>query len=478
MRTLVVAIALLSLGFDHLVHDRKLDVKTGEKLACARCHTEKQGRLTGKPGHAGCFTGCHLPAPIAKPGKLAFGDRAPICTSCHVEDSKAVFYPPYTADPDFNISFGHKQHAGVVCTVCHDLGATKVKRTPHDRCRGCHDGSKAEGKGPAMAACSGCHPQAIGKPEPPALATVKNTVTSVFSHVKHATRGPLGKDCGTCHGAIRATDDTQLPRPTAKNCGVGACHDGKVAFPTTASCTRCHDRAPARFDVARPQIRFTHAGVHEETVKTSPCGSCHPLDARGEVFVGGHAPCVKCHENDFGAREPKICGACHNATEPWRPLAPDREPPERTEFGATLDHAKHQAACTDCHVLRTPASQLRTPRGHRACTGDGCHAPAKGPAPRIESCSGCHRLGIATAREAARAKAPWSVRATFEHARHATGTDGKALACTTCHTELGGANVVELATPRKATCTACHDAGKPAFKLTGTNCSRCHTSAR
>lgn len=75
-------------------------------------------------------------------------------------------------------------------------------------------------------------------------------------------------------------------------------------------------------------------------------------------------------------------------------------------------------------------------------------------------------------------KAPWSVRATFNHDMHAKTPDGSALSCTACHANLEGADVVQLATPKKATCTVCHDAGKTAFKLTGTSCVRCHAGAK
>ena len=71
-------------------------------------------------------------------------------------------------------------------------------------------------------------------------------------------------------------------------------------------------------------------------------------------------------------------------------------------------------------------------------------------------------------------RAPWSVRAAFDHETHATDDAHKPLACTSCHTTLGGADLVALPAPAKATCAPCHDAGKTAFKLTGTTCSRCH----
>lgn len=483
---LALLIVLAATGFDHNVHDRNLDVKGVGVLPCAKCHVETKGKLIGKPGHAACFGQCHGPAP--KPPKRGakpeLGDRANVCTSCHAiamlqrpyTGKLPARYPPYTEEPDFNIAFGHKQHGAVTCTQCHDVRAKPAKMTPHARCLGCHDGSGAPGRAQAMSNCAGCHPRAVGQPQPPQLAIVRDSVTATFSHGKHATRSAAGRDCATCHAAIRTTDDTELPRPRQQDCEAGGCHDGKAAFPTTVACTRCHDQVPERFEVHRPRERFTHTGVHADAVKNRPCSACHPLSSRGEVEIVGHAACVDCHEQDFGARKPVTCGACHTATEPWRKLVADRALPERTEFGATIDHDKHKQACASCHKLRTPASQLRTPRGHAACIGKGCHEKQAGPAPRFESCDGCHRIGLASDREQARLTAAWSVRRAFDHDKHERGPDQQPLACTACHVQLSG-KLLELPTPKKSVCLPCHDDGKPAFKLTGTTCGRCHAGA-
>jgi c(7)-type cytochrome triheme protein len=473
-------------GFDHMIHDRNLVVSGANELPCSRCHTEHKGKLVGKPGHAACFGSCHGSAPTAprRGGRLELGDRAKVCTSCHAEAAlvraytvrPSVAYPPYRIDPDFNIAFGHARHAAVACTQCHDMRARKPTRVAHGRCAGCHDGTSAPGRGPAMNACSGCHPRAIGQPEPPQLAVVRDSVTASFSHARHAARSTAGKDCMSCHAAIQKTDDTQLPRPTMQSCGTASCHDGRAAFATFEACTRCHDRAPERFEVERPTARFRHDGPHAETIGARACITCHAIGPRGDTVVTGHAVCATCHADDFAARRPTKCGACHNATEPWRPLTAGRALPRRTEFGAQLDHAKHPADCARCHSLRTATAQLRPPRGHAACTGEACHAASSGPAPTLAACTACHAAGLAEARRTARLRAPWSVRATFEHALHTSTADGAPLACTACHSDLAGASLLAVPTPNKATCAGCHD-GTQSFKLTGTTCSRCHREA-
>jgi len=469
-----------AIGFDHLLHDRQVVVNGGESIACTRCHATAGGRITGRPDHATCFGSCHgaAPAAPARGAKLVLdADRLKLCTACHAErllvapyaGSLPVPYPPYTIDRDFNLAIGHRTHAATACTECHAPPETKTRpKPPHARCTGCHDGTRAS----AMSRCATCHPAASGRPQPPELRAVQDTVTATFSHAKHAARGTRGGECTTCHAAVRTTDDSELPRPTVHDCAAAGCHDGTAAFATTVACTRCHASAPDKFTVIRPTDRFTHGGAHADVVAKQPCGTCHPID-HGEIVVSGHAPCIACHAEDFGARAPKKCGACHNATEPWRHLVADRAPADRTELGATLDHGKHAGACTSCHSLTTASQQLRPPRGHGACTTSGCHAVAGGPAPHLAECTGCHRLGLAAERERARAAAPWSVRATFDHGVHRAGRDGGELACTACHVDLRARDVLALATPPKPTCAPCHD-GSITFKLTGTSCMKCH----
>ncbi len=474
-------------GFDHNIHLSRVAVAGKGEIPCTRCHTWRGNALAGKPGHAACFDGCHggmpaPPAPGARPAPPP--ERLRVCVACHDEALLgrpyagpapfAVAYPPYRTDPDHALAIGHRTHGAIACTQCHDGAAGGA---PHRRCAGCHDGGAAAGRGPAMTACARCHTPASGAPEPPKLemtSRIEIVVTSAFSHQRHAARGAAGRQCTTCHAAILGTDDRQLPRPAAGDCATAGCHDGKAAFATTASCTRCHKDVPKqRFEVWRPQERFSHA-THRP--KQLPCAGCHPLAQGGEVMVAGHAACTACHAEDFGLRKPRICGACHNATEPWRQLIPDRLPPERTELGATIDHRKHAGPCTSCHSLTTAAVQLRPPRGHRACIGAGCHAVTGGPAPVMSACEACHAEGRAEGRRRARLAAPWSVRAAFDHAPHRRTKDGE-LACTACHTDLSAPDLGSLGTPAKATCAGCHDGGT-AFKLTGTSCTRCHGGAR
>jgi c(7)-type cytochrome triheme protein len=495
MRALLIVIALARFayadqaeGFDHRIHDRAVVTSGAASIACASCHAQKAGKLIGRPGHGACFGACHGAAPKAPAfgGKLGVDDTR-VCVACHAKSALEapyrgtlpVPYPPYAIDPDFTTSLGHKRHQAVACVQCHTDPGTKrvvIAGAPHRRCAGCHDGSGAADHGPAMTACEGCHVPGSGTPLPPKLQAVPLPVSPAFSHGKHAARSAAGKQCTTCHAALKETDDVVLPQPTVETCGAASCHDGKAAFATIEACTKCHAAPPVKtWEVERPKERFSHGNEHhKDLVQKTPCSQCHPLSAHGEAELAGHAQCVGCHahQNEFTDRKPTICGACHNSTEPWRKLTTDRRPPERTDFGAMISHKLHAAPCESCHRLSTQAQQLRPPRGHASCTGKGCHRKGDGPAPKLEACTGCHQLELIAKRERERDASPWSVRRTFDHRTHAKDPTGAALACAACHTNLDGASF-SLATPAKATCAPCHD-GAIAFKLTGTTCTRCH----
>ena len=475
-------------GFDHNTHARDLFTSGApEPIACTKCHAVQNGLLVGRPDHGSCFGQCHGPAPAkgVRGTKPAVGEaQQRTCTACHAGSALAkpyekklfaVAYPPYLPT-DFALAANHKSHAAVACGSCHLAVGTAAKPgAPHKRCISCHDGSGSAGKGPAMTQCQTCHTPGSGTPLPPRLAAPVNTVTSTFSHRTHAARGGKGAQCVTCHAAIPATNDNTLPRTPATSCAVNGCHDGAPVFSITANCTRCHTTAPEKYDTKPRDTRFSHA-THKDT--GLPCTGCHLVGAN-EVLTTGHGPCVTCHAEDFTKREPLYCSACHNSTEPWRKLIADRGPAELTEFGAMFDHTlvAHKRECATCHSLSTAASQLRPPRGHKACTGSGCHAATSGPAPKLAACEGCHQRGLAENRNVQRIAAAWSVRATFEHGKHTRGKDGTALPCTSCHTDLTATTISALATPAKATCLGCHD-GTTSFKLTGTGCVRCHPAPR
>ena len=466
-------------GFDHNVHDRDVAIAGKETIACARCHPSGVAR----PDHRACFvTGCHgarprvfcrMPArssssPTTSRRRCARPAMSSRAARGEAKGLFAVAYPPYSIGRDHALVLGHKSHAQVACAQCHTEAeeARAAARAlhagmPRRLVKGVADDGVRDA---ATSARPARRHRRSHRRRPPRLAPVKLAVTGPFSHARHAARGDAARACTTCHDDVLATDDSQLPRPTAATCAIGGCHDGKAAFATLTSCTRCHASEPAGWKDPRPSERFLHV-KHDVTT----CSACHTLGKTGEPVSAGHAACTNasCHRAEFGSPKPTICGACHNGTEPWRHLTPDRAPAPDTELGASLAHGKHGAPCTSCHALTTATTQLRPTRGHVTCTGSGCHAVTGGPAPQLSACTGCHELGLATARRVRREGATWSVRRAFDHDKHA------ASHCIECHVDLNADKVIDLATPPKATCAPCHD-GKAAFKLTGTTCKKCH----
>ncbi|MEZ4402293.1 MAG: cytochrome c3 family protein [Kofleriaceae bacterium] len=462
-------------GFDHDHHDRQVVVGGQASLPCTSCHPIGAAlRLRGVPDHATCFGRCHGPAPT--PRTPVVEAQRPVCATCHgaaelARRRPSVSYPPYTTEPDFGLRAAHATHASVACSACHATpGVRTTPRAPHARCGACHSAE-------AAASCVTCHPPGFGANLRPRLERGPLAVGAAFDHRRHLGRAPAAAalGCATCHATLAGSRDEALPTPAVTTCAGPGCHDGAAAFATTDRCTRCHTAAPAdTFEVARPSERFSHER-HAARTPLPACASCHHLDATGQAVIVDHRPCAGCHAADFAARTPTTCGACHLATEPWRPLVVDQAPAPRSEFGAQLSHRAHAAIpCAQCHRLATATRDLRPPRGHGACASAGCHAEAGGPAPQLVACTACHVAASEATHDRRRLDAPWSVRARFRHAPHQVDQAGAPLACVTCHVGLDQADTIEaIAGPAKPTCAPCHD-GTTSFRMSGHGCARCH----
>jgi hypothetical protein len=122
----------------------------------------------------------------------------------------------------------------------------------------------------------------------------------------------------------------------------------------------------------------------------------------------GHAACAGCHADDFAAARPRICGACHASTEPWRALVADRMPPATSDFGASLDHGRHRDIASSAHTSPPPPPLRRA----RTSPAPAAAVPRRGAAPALDACAARHRPA-ASARAPPSTAAPWSVRARF-----------------------------------------------------------------
>ncbi len=489
-----------AVGFDHIAHGGKVAVAGAAEIPCARCHQLKaDGSLRGAPGHASCFGECHGGNPPRRRGRAPYpaaAARRKICQACHAPgaldrvaagaaEKLRPFYPPYGLEPDFSITFAHDRHAAPSakargCRTCHAAPPDPGKPAPrppaiHSRCAGCHDG---KGAAAPMTACKSCHLPAFGPATSPHRIASPFTVRATFSHRAHLARAGAER-CRSCHAAVLQVGGDEIPMPDTASCA--GCHDGKTAFATTSeACRRCHTAPTERVHRPSPaHTPFSHA-AHRARGVALPCATCHRLAKDGALAEPRHAPCSDsgCHRDEFAKESPAICGSCHTGWEPWRPLHVDPRAVGTTEFGARFDHRAHGdtvAACERCHRAGTASGgALPVLAGHAACAGSRCHDRGGAAKPPRSRCADCHQRGLERARADARIRAPWSVRARFDHRPHRTGADGADVPCTRCHTRAAQAtDVATMPTPAKPTCAPCHN-GTTAFKLTGHSCSRCH----
>jgi c(7)-type cytochrome triheme protein len=420
--------------------------------------------------------------------------------------------------PEYALVMSHAAHdapsqARGGCRACHapgqDDGRPEARGAAapgpgldaHARCTRCHPAASGPGApagaepGPlgllAMNDCTRCHVAAetgAGRPE---LASGPYRVS--FSHARHAARGH--DDCRGCHAAVLAASSNALPAPRTEECA--GCHDGAQAFSVLGPhCRRCHADGGPRSELRPRRGPWYSHREHQARGLDMPCTRCHQLDARGIPLppAADHAPCsdAGCHREEFAARGPAICGACHLGTEPWLRLYFQPQHRLDTEFGARFSHRRHQQAdvalvepCERCHRQPSQRRDLGLPAQHETCMGTGCHERAAidvdhpvGPTP-LSGCTGCHELDLVARRRTQRMAAPWNVRERFEHAQHRSEPgSGVAVPCTACHQGVTDADsVAEIPGPPKRVCAPCHD-GRAAFKLTGHGCARCHGGVR
>ncbi|MBP9084687.1 MAG: hypothetical protein KBG15_01160 [Kofleriaceae bacterium] len=465
--------------FDHQVHSQKNQLSGQADIACAVCHTLRDGLIRSRPNHASCFGSCHATAPTRANAATRFAAEPRLCGACHPAPSPGTgrhnyraTFAPTAADRDFGLALSHQAHSSTTCQTCHrttGASAAAIATTkPHARCRQCHGASTVERRF-AITECSRCHTVAFGPASTPTIAHGVLAVTNAFVHQQAAHRKA---PCATCHRTVAASTADVLDPPTMVSCGTSNCHDGITAFATTQACSRCHQAAPAQtFTIARPTKRYSHGGHAEfdrrAGISPAPCTSCH-RNGNNEPTPPPHDACTACHASDFAASQPIICGACHQSTEPWRALAADQRPLPTSEFGARLDHRSHATACTTCHTLTTATTELRPPRGHSSCST--CHRDQA--TPRLTQCSGCHQPNLAIERTQQRLAAAWSTRRQFDHGAHSRAA--RPGECSDCHIATPTtAEIMAYPTPPKAACARCHD-GQRAFSVTSTACRRCH----
>jgi len=485
--------------FDHDRHNAEMQKNGNPVPACQACHqiddkTKTEWKLKSGWGaklsaqeHNRCFGACH-----GKDGDHDYhpecgslsGAHSPakICAVCHPVKAKcrpADLPAAQATDASFGEKFTHSRHLSLGtsierdCAYCHkaeSAGQPPLTARPHVICGGCHN---ANGAKPPIGECAGCHQ----KPHAPSKQAPDPYRLKPFDHPTHATASKQAS-CTGCHDKlVGATNEDALPRPTMLNCQT-RCHDGQKSFAATGTkCTQCHkgnDKPPQ----LRQDLGFNHAEHEKRQVNINDCATCHSIATDGTLAPPGdkrdHMPCAKsgCHQNEFLAKAPKICGICHESAAPWQK---NTSRPGKTfhEWFQTMNHASHvkaaggaaNATCQGCHGEKLTGGNI--PRNHAACAR--CHG--KGQAPAMQDCAACHNR----TKPSHPAASPWSVSANFKHTQHATDPRSKkTTSCVECHATVAGSkDLASIAAPKMSQCDSCHD-GKVSFKSTGFGCARCH----
>jgi c(7)-type cytochrome triheme protein len=228
---------------------------------CVKCHPVKNLAIKVKETGPVAFTHqmhasrqsctvCHPALFIAgknRPQGMAAMEKGKSCGACH--DGTKAFGVAECArchtvtDLTFKVKetgpvlFTHTAHAGrQPCHECHPLIYRYIKGKhlgmaamgKGKSCGACHNGTKAF----AVAECAKCHPlKELTFP-------TKDISPARFSHKSHlATYG-----CKVCHPKLyplkRGNPVGMAAMEKGKSCGT--CHNGKSAFPVTASCGYCH----------------------------------------------------------------------------------------------------------------------------------------------------------------------------------------------------------------------------------------------
>lgn len=472
---------------DHALTGWKLD-GAHAAVACAKCHVQKKrgGAQTFLGASQACGS-CHQDPHAGKLGAT--------CATCHgttrwSEVRLERFDHARTAFPL------RGAHAAVECKACH--GTPAKYRGLETTCEGCHK-DPHEGRFPG--ACSSCHQETSwhkvvgirGNHPGVSLGGGHAKVACATCHDKGNDRPPskgsscaschapvhtasFGRNCKTCHGAIRwvglpekvgleAHAQTRFPldatharvdcarchlpsRPAAaryRGLAFQRCadchkdpHPGGLVT-ATRDCAACHQ--PAAFYPSRmtPALHATFAldGKHE----AAPCLGCHPGARPRLAYRQPKRACAGCHDNPHGTQfQAELaaggCAACHST------LGWERPKIDHSTFPLTGAHA--QAPCAGCH---TGSDYRGAPRACEACHVD-AHAGQFRLAAPIKACDACH------------ATASFEI-AAFDHAALAGfPLDGKhaAAECKACHPAVklaGGAQAVRWRLGYRR-CRDCH----------------------
>jgi len=357
--------------FEHNKETRMELAGRHAQVSCTTCHRARPKDQVTTPEDAfekfkdGSCIGCHA---HENAHQKSFHEQPDICVKCHVPGTDNLKIPAHNKLTNAFAQAG--AHQAVSCEKCHGEGLKKLK--VGSDCTSCHE-DKHNGTLGGPKDCVRCHTEGM------AFKLVK------FDHTRD-TKYPLqGRHaavaCAKCHQ--KAPASYQVPD---KNCA--ACHAGQDihAGKLGNTCDKCHTPtggAP-KFN-HNTMTRFQLADAHAR----SQCVGCHqqPIKAADEKpkldwsFKSKGGSCKDCHGDPHGISANATCSRCHG-TEDFRTRVVDRYhdvPP----FSLTGNHARLE--CTKCHGQTADLTGV----GIQCAT---CHRQDDPHGGALRECQYCHRV--------------------------------------------------------------------------------------
>jgi predicted CXXCH cytochrome family protein len=358
---------------------------------------------------------------------------------------------------------GHEVHVGeqhIACTKCHTAADGGLAPPPASACVSCHDerarihhglgheeliGGAAEAR-PALHGADAALHEAPASSDAAAVLLRHDADASLGAPANAGlsrcvdchTFGPdpdlQPTDCIRCHAAAQGDLHAVTTHATAP---CRECHDVHQNEVKPKECTQCHTvdvkHGHGQADVAT-QCRVCHDVHASAHLAQERCTGCHATSGpqrvpQTAVFAGGHS-CASCHTpHGFDRESVKACASCHTKVHPLQ------------------GHEK--AGCTSCH---DPHAVKGKTEGGAVCVT--CHKDValvhidKGVA-QTGACIGCH-------------------------VPHPPKGKQGPEACTSCHTDVGGA--AHTAHAKQLSCTSCHAPHAFQRALDKGLCASCHTA--
>jgi len=238
--------------------------------------------------------------------------------------------------------------------------------------------------------------------------------------------------------------------------------------------------------------------VHKKTKLV--CSGCHVAVKDDSVVLQrpGHDECTTCHQDEFDAKKPSMCIACHSNPAPTSnaDLIPYPFYQKKRALLIEFSHAKHvdplarldpvthtRADCSFCHQLDAKGAYASFP-AHPQCAA--CHSkagmkPLLSPDSVTRDCRGCHAPEAIEKPGSGGKLAPQLVSGAwanikFSHVAHFKVRDQYKLDCSTCHSSILTSTSLENQNlPKMIECVGCHETSKAmAAEFRMSNCQTCH----